>query len=207
MDSSPELFVNSDMPDAIQIITDRAEIEKVEALTGKNVGIVYEDAYIMLLKDAVLFPNGLRDTYIRIISQNAGDGVIIVPIKKHKILLINHYRHALRCFSWELPRGFAEKNTSVIENVQRELLEECGVVADKCKILGRIAPDSGMLGSKPWVVLSYFSSDSYVLDKKESINECIEVTLDEAIKMIAASQIVDSFTISALFLAIAKKAI
>ena len=208
MASHPELFINQDDKSSITILKDPEDIKRVEKTTNQKVGIMYKDNYIILLKDAVVLPDHSDGMYIRIIPANGKSGSVILPIVNDKILLINHYRHALRRFSWELPRGFAESHLSVIENAKKELYEECGLKAKKCEILGRITTDSGLLGSEPWIVKALIEEKEAAVissnDSTEAIKDFKLVSIGELSNMISQGLITDSFTISAVFLAKAK---
>lgn len=207
----PELFVNSDDVNTITVLTDPDDIRRIEQATDQKTGIMYRDKYILLLKDAVTFPDNSPGTYIRILPANGKNGTVIIPVVNGKILLINHYRHALRRFSWELPRGFAEDDLDAIENAKKELYEECGLEASECEILGKISPDSGLLGGEPWIIKALISGNDVDLikshDDAETIKEFKLISLEEISNMVSQGLITDSFTISAIYLATAKNSL
>ena len=66
----PELFVNSNEDNAITILKDPSDIKEVEKSTNQKTGIIYKDKYIMLLKDAVAFPDNSKGTYIRSLARD-----------------------------------------------------------------------------------------------------------------------------------------
>src|SRR2546429_117950 len=118
----PELFVNP--PGAGFIICmDEAEIQEAESqmaqqLTARgmlaewaHVGIAFQDQYLMILRDAVRFPNGSLGTYTRMVSDRLR-GLVILPIHQGQVLLIRHFRHATRTWHLEIPRGFRFANVS-----------------------------------------------------------------------------------------------
>ncbi len=207
----PELFVNSDEDNTITILKDPSDIKEVEKSTNQKTGIIYKDKYIMLLKDAVAFPDNSKGTYIRIMPANGKNGTVILPIINNKILLLKHFRHSLRRFTWELPRGFGENHLSAIENAKKEIYEECGLEPKDCEILGKVNPDSGLLGSEAWIIKALIDeseNDSpFINDHEEAINEFKLFSIDEIKSMISQGIITDSFTISAIFLAMIKNSI
>ena len=85
MQQRPDLFTNVDEENAVNIITDREQIAKVEAQTGKETGIIYSDEYIMLLRDAVIFPDNSVGTYIRIISAVEKGAVVVLILCRKRI--------------------------------------------------------------------------------------------------------------------------
>ena len=86
----PELFLHTPNP-AIRIITDPGELQAVEEaqrvqLTEQSlpaswatVGVVFEDQYIKVLRDAVEFPGGTRGTYIRVLPRHRGGVIAPLP--------------------------------------------------------------------------------------------------------------------------------
>ena len=105
------------------------------------------------------------------------------------------------------PRGFAEANSSVFENAQRELFEECGVEAESCEFLGKVTPDSGLLAQEVNIIQINFTNDDITLETNEGINNYYFLSKEETMKMIADGKIVDAFTICAIMMAITKNTI
>ncbi|MGP3928192.1 hypothetical protein [Streptomyces sp. 8N616] len=68
--------------------------------------MVYEDAYVMLLRDPVRFPDGRTGTYIRSVSAMQEPGCVVLPLLGGEVVLLEHFRHATRSWHWEVPRGF-----------------------------------------------------------------------------------------------------
>jgi len=77
-------------------------------------------------------------------------GVGILPMVDGKYALLKIYRHILKNYFWEIPRGFVEEGEENIETARRELLEETGLVCEKDNIfsLGFIAPDAGIISAR-----------------------------------------------------------
>ena len=61
MRSEPELFKNSGKKGEIRIVTDQEEIRQVEEELQRKIGFVYEDEYVRLVRDAVIFPDEDED--------------------------------------------------------------------------------------------------------------------------------------------------
>ena len=113
----PKLFQNPSH-DGIRILLDESEIREIEAqMEAKGlpfeqvrVGIIYQDAYLRIIRDAVLFPDGKKGIYLRLIEPvDHASGVIVLPVYQGQILLIRHFRHATRTWHLEIPRGFGQR--------------------------------------------------------------------------------------------------
>src|SRR3954451_17432453 len=144
--SEPQLFDNSS--DGYEILTSddavSCQSDTQDRLTDRGlpaewgcVGVVFEDQYVRILRDAVRLPTGQDGTYIRIIpAPHLGDGVAILPRCQGRILLLRHYRHATRAWHLEAPRGFGHKDLIPEQNASRELREEIGCQGEKFINLG-----------------------------------------------------------------------
>ena len=190
-----------------------------EAKTYSQTGIVAQDSYYTFFRDAVKFPSGHLGTYDRVIPcdhSDEGHGVVTLALNhERKIVLIVSYRHALRAWTLELPRGKIEKYETSKEAAIRELQEETGFKCENAKFLGRIAPDSGILSTENSI---YFTDQIEQLhtnhDISEAISGCQLFTLSELKAAISKGEIeltihgkrqrvlvIDGFTSHALLLA------
>ncbi len=203
----------------IEIATDPDEILAIEQemkvrLRQKNypdewaeTGIVYEDQYLTIVRDPVIFPSGAYGTYIRILQNGhlrGAPGVVILAVLDGKIILQKNYRHATRDWEIALPRGFGEVGEATMDSVRRELKEETGYEAKEIHLLGKITPNSGLLSSVDHLfyaeVVPFAGSTSH--EYSEAISEdLILVEPNELERMISVGEVVDSYTICGLSLA------
>lgn len=207
--NKPELFDNQNA--MIKIITDKERIQSWEqeqksklSFEGKpekwgKIGIVYDDPYIMILRDLVQFPTGKVGSYFRLINTAdllGGRGVAIIPIIKEKIVLLRQFRHPTRSWHWEIPRGFGEPNLSPEENVIKEIDEEIEGEISRLIYLGTYHCNTGVEG-----VLTnlYFAKLKKVgkPNQDEGIKYFQQFSKSEVENMIINSQITDGFTIAA----------
>lgn len=200
----PEQFVNP--PEGgFTILMDEAEIREAEATVAQRlkakglpaewaqVGIVYQDQYGMILRDAVRFPGGALGTYIRFIS--GADGAtttIILPFYQGQVLLVRRFRHATRTWHLEIPRGFGTRDLSAEDNARSELAKEIGASISRLDSLGLLStgPESVELFSAE--VMSYREPNAH-----EGITEIVSVTISELERLIREGQITEAFTIMA----------
>lgn len=182
----------------------KAEEEKAEELAKNDqpvewarVGIVYRDQYLLLLRDAIEYPDKkTRGTYIRTIDQRPGVvGVVILPVYKDHVLLIRHFRHATRTWHLEIPRG-AGQTMNTEEDALRELNEEISGTATRLVSLGKVYPDTG--ASSEQVALFYAEVDSYgEAQMMEAITAVLPIAFPAFDQMIRKNEISDGFTLMA----------
>ncbi len=203
-DCPVELLLNE--KDIRQAETDESKRLKKKGLPASwsKVGVVFEDQYILVIRDAVRFHSGRLGTYIRILEKpTSSPGVVIMPRYKEKIVLIRHFRHATRQWHLELPRGFAKSNVSVADNAKRELTEEIGAEAVSLVQLGTIYANSGLLASPIEVLLAEIENIGRV-DGEEGISGYRLCSLNEITELVSTGQITDGITLAAISLANSK---
>jgi ADP-ribose pyrophosphatase len=213
----PAEFVNPPGA-AFEIVFDRAEqlaagrsaSEKLHAAgtPGEygDMGVVYEDPYVMLVRDTVRFRDGHVGPYIRQFGTDPGTGAAVLPVLPDgRVVLIRHFRHGLRGWQWEIPRGFSEQGADGATTAARELAEEIGVDGVRIEFLGRIAAD----GSFDEIHLARLETASLPATltadaATEGIDERRLCTPAELTAMIAAGEITDEYTLCAWAFATAK---
>ena len=90
--------------------------------------MVYENQWIRVDHHEVLSPTGGPGVYGTVHFKNLATGV--VPIDQNgNVILVGQYRFPLGAYSWEIPEGGGPREISVLESAQRELREECGLIA------------------------------------------------------------------------------
>jgi ADP-ribose pyrophosphatase len=208
VEAHPDMFKNPG-DEAFSILLEPSQIQEVQSVVARRlkqkelplewaeVGLVYEDEYILILRDAVRFQNGQLGTYFRlVVKPYKALGVVILPIYQKKILLFRHFRHATRNWHLEIPRGFGELGLSSYENAKKELREEIGTEEAIFTSLGNLHVDTGISAESVELFFAEISNFDRG-DALEGIQQLQLVEVEEFEKMIIDCQITDSFTIAA----------
>jgi ADP-ribose pyrophosphatase len=204
----PDAFRNPDESNlGIHIATDPKTMDVVEEeirkrLSAKGlpeewaeVGIVYQDQYSMILRDAVHFqPGNTAGTYIRRFKPGEIAGVVILPIYRQSVCMVKIFRHALRRYVLELPRGFSEPKQTPLQNAERELLEEIGGKVQHIYEMGCMTENSGMSNER--AVLFYAELEEVgPVSEEEGIEKVVFVPVNEFAAMIREGSLEDSFSL------------
>ncbi|WP_326797657.1 NUDIX hydrolase [Streptomyces sp. NBC_01808] len=187
----PGLFLNE--PGGIEIL------DGVTAVDGVPVGVVYRDPYVTVVRDPVRFPDGRRGTYIRLLDAAGAPGVVALPLLGGgaEVVLLEHYRHATRAWHVEVPRGFGTPGLSAPENAAKEVAEEIGATARGIVPLGRLHPDTGLVGGHTELYAVHI--DGYgEPGRPEGIRRVFSVLPAEAEDLVRTGRITDAFTIAVL---------
>jgi ADP-ribose pyrophosphatase len=204
----PELFNNNNT--LYEIITDKKIIKdwqeqkrKELVETGKplewaEIGIVFDDPYILMVRDLVKFPGGRMGGYFRVINQanlKGGQGVAVLPRIGEKFLLLHIYRHPTHSWQYEVPRGFGEPGLPAADNARKEIMEETEGVIEELVDLGEVHSNSGLEGNATRLFYARLTSTGEP-EAAEGIDGFKWASLDELERMIREGEITDGFTIA-----------
>lgn len=201
----PALF--STPPGGVRILLDSREIRDVEQAvanelaarglerSGAEVGIVLRDPWFYVIRDAVEFPDGSRRTHARVVNR-VGNGVAVLPVLDGNVVLIRHFRHAVRRWMLEIPRGGMEQGQSEEDTLRQELAEEIGGRATRIVRLGFLHGSANLYASGAH--LYYAELDSIGAPQiGEGIVAIERVSIPAFEALMISGEILDSFTVGA----------
>ena len=184
----------------IKVVTAEDELISWERNNNTSLGILVQDRYITVIRDLVVFPDGAIRPYNRIINSaafsNGAMGAAILPFINNKIVLIRIFRHPIRKWSIEIPRGFGEPNLSPLGLAKKEITEEIGGNINKLIELGVMHNNTGLEGN---MVNLFFAElkDMQGPQTNEGITDLLLVDFAQFEKMISDNEITDGFTLAA----------
>ncbi len=195
----------------IRVVAERAEAARIEGLMAERfaaqglppswarAGLMYEDPYIILLRDAVIFPDGNPGLYHRIIARNdEPTGVAVLSRYRDRFVLIRHFRHPGRSWHLEIPRGAVGADEDPAHVAQLEISEEIGGTLGPVTQLGRLHGANALMRHS--VVLVYGELEAIGTPALgEGIAEILLVGGGELVQMIRAGTITDAFTVASVF--------
>jgi ADP-ribose diphosphatase len=159
---------------------------------------MYENPWIRVDHHEVLNPAGRPGVYGTVHFKAHSIG--IVPIDESgNVVLVGQYRFPMGAYSWEIPEGGGLGNASILESAQRELREECGVVAQhwleiQCMELSNSVSDERGTNFLAWG-LAQVQAEPEETEKIESTR----VPFWAAVERVKKGEIRDSVSIAALF--------
>lgn len=159
-------------------------------------GVVYEDPYLIVTRDAVRFPGGFLGTYVRAIPATGAVGAAVLPVLGGRIVLLDHARHATRASHLEIPRGFGESGVAAADQARKELKEEINADAISLTDLGPFHANTGMSSD----VTQLFAAEICALGEPQAAEGITGIKLcpaREVARLIETGKITDGFTIAA----------
>jgi ADP-ribose pyrophosphatase len=149
--------------------------------------------------DNVTLPNDV--TLEMEIIRHPGAAAIVPVMAERRVLLLQQYRHAVGDFIWEIPAGTLDPGEDPLACGRRELVEETGYSARHFEKLAEITPLPAYSDERIHLFLATdLEKATQELDEDELLY-VHPVEYQKCLDMIAAGEIQDAKTISALYLA------
>jgi ADP-ribose pyrophosphatase len=200
----PERFENP-KGDIYEILLDperiahaQSEARRVRVRDGMpsddlRVGVLAEDPYLLVVRDAVKFADGTYGLYNRLMVPS---GAAILPVHDGRIVLLDRFRHGTRAWHLEIPRGSFSGEGTHEDEARRELQEEIGAGVVEMIDLGLLHSTTGCLDEMHHLYMARVDAIG-VPDKHEAIVALRPFTVDETAARIADGTITDGPTLAA----------
>ena len=156
----------------------------------------YQNSYVQVYDDDVVFRGGKSGRYVRIVHQAEGSGVVLIARHGETYALVRTYRYPIGAYQWAFPRGFSH-GPDLEQTARIELREELGVAARDQRVLGYLTPDSGLLAARVAVVLAEVDAESVTPEdtlEVEAIEWVDVITMRDRLR---SGAIEDGFTLAA----------
>lgn len=190
----------------VEIVTDPDEIRRIEnacyerylqqgmdsiiARESSQAGIISQDPFWIFLRDAVIFPNGNKGLFNRIIQKNSLDqsieSAVVAPLLPDgRIVLVLHYRHATRSWELELARGGKRTSETAEMAAARQTSEETGYKLQNPQLLGYLAGDTSISSGITAVIAGFVQEKrSAHPDDSEAIKGVLALTKTQLLEAV-----------------------
>jgi ADP-ribose pyrophosphatase len=159
-----------------------------------NSKIVYQNPWIKIREDKVTCPDGNPGIYGVVETVNA-TGVVALN-DKNEIYLVGQYRYPINTYSWEIIEGGGKPGETPLQTIQRELIEEAGLIAEEWTILGNIVHTSNCISDEKAYL--YLARGLTEVPRQPDHTEILDVKVvpfSEALSMVHEGEIQDAMSI------------
>ena len=125
---------------------------------------VFQNQFIEIYNDKVRFPRGNYGSYIRINNPEPYSVAVLPLIDENTAVLIKTFRHGVRGWGYEVPKGGIKKGETSEEAALRELLEETGYITNKLIYLGEYSESPAIFSG----LMNYYIASDCI--KSEDVN-------------------------------------
>lgn len=163
----------------------------------KSKRVVYQNPWITVREDAVVFPNGREGIYGVVSMANT---VAVIARREETICLIRQYRYTVGKDSWELPSGHVLSGEAPVQAGKRELREEAGLTAERWQDLGFVHPALGIINSRRHIFLAEDVQEVPTRHEDSEYDMVVRwFSVPEINAMIQENQIFDDYLLAALY--------
>jgi 8-oxo-dGTP pyrophosphatase MutT (NUDIX family) len=159
--------------------------------------IVYQNNWIEVHHQDVTTPAGTPGVYGVVHFKNLAIGIIPLD-QDNNTYIVGQFRYPLKKYSWEIPEGGGKIGVDPIESAKRELLEECGIIAqDWEKILEMDLSNSA---TDEHAILYVARNLTFTQAEPEETEELHlkKIPFDSLYQMVKSGQIEDAMTVAAV---------
>jgi ADP-ribose pyrophosphatase len=158
---------------------------------------VYENDWICVNHHEVLSPSGGPGVYGTVLFKNLAIGAVPID-EKGNVILVGQYRFPLGAYSWEIPEGGGSKDIPTIESAQRELREECGLVARSWQEIQRMDLSNSVTDEYSTTFLAWDLSEAPAQPDETEQLQIARVPFWDAVARVKRGEIRDSMSVAAL---------
>jgi ADP-ribose pyrophosphatase len=171
--------------------------------------LVHENPWWKVYFDHVTFPNGEAGRHLRLVTATTKPGAVAVVVSEfpdgYHVAFVSQWRYAQQEAMWELPRGFGDVNDATsAESAAREVAEETGLTVTSIKHLGVLSADSSIIAGSVEV---FFVEAHGTIQHDDEVSQLVWIPASSVLELCASGALKDSFSLSAIALALADPSI
>ncbi len=158
----------------------------------------YESPWIRVEEHRVINPAGNPSLYSKVHFKNFAIGIIVLD-NDHNTWIVGQHRYPLNKYSWEIPEGGGDLNVPKLDSAKRELMEECGIIAQKWTLIYEFNTSNSSTDEESFIYLAQDLSFTEAQPEETEILEVKKIPFSELYKMVVDNKITDSLTVVAVF--------
>jgi 8-oxo-dGTP pyrophosphatase MutT (NUDIX family) len=156
---------------------------------------IYENPWIELNEYQVINPHGGNGIYGVVHFKHIAIGVI--PLDEElNTWIVGQYRFPLNEYSWEIPEGGGKLEVSILESAKRELLEECGIIAQKWNCILKMHLSNSVSDEVGYVWVAQDLSFTKSQPEETELLEVQKIPFSELYERVMNGEITDSLSVA-----------
>jgi ADP-ribose pyrophosphatase len=158
---------------------------------------VYESPWIAVEHHEILNPAGNPGTYSVVQFKKIAIGVVPLD-EQYNTWIVGQYRYPLKTYTWEITEGGGDKDVSPVESAKRELLEECGIIAEQYKLIQELQLSNSATDEIAYLFVARNLSFTEAQPEENEQLQIRKVHFDELYRMVETGEITDSLSVAAV---------
>lgn len=163
----------------------------------KGSRLVYDNPWIALTEYEVLTPGGNPGIYGKIEFKHIALGVLALD-EDLSLWLVGQYRFPLNSYSWEIPEGGGAMSEAPLVSIQRELLEETGLIARSWQLLLTMHLSNSVTDELALIYLATNLIHGAAQPEDTEAIHVLRVPFADALQAVLNGQITDSMSVAGI---------
>jgi ADP-ribose pyrophosphatase len=156
--------------------------------------IVHQTPWVRINHHKVINPGGSQGIYTVTEFKNLAIGILPLD-EDNNTWIVGQYRFPIHQYSWEMPEGGGDPNVPPVESAQRELEEECGLVAKDWQLLLTAHTSNSEIA---YIYIAKGLSHTQAHPDEDEQLEVRKLPFSELYRMVMDNEITDSLTVMAV---------
>jgi ADP-ribose pyrophosphatase len=158
---------------------------------------VYESPWIRVDHHDVLNPAKNPGTYSVVHFKKLAIGVLPLD-ENYNTWIVGQYRYPLDTYTWEIPEGGGSRDVDPVETGKRELLEECGIMANKWTFIQHMQLSNSATDEVAYLYVAQDLSFTEAQPDDDEELKIRKIPFEELYEMVLNGEVVDSLTVTAV---------
>lgn len=158
---------------------------------------VYKSPWISVEHHQVLNPAGKPGTYSVVRFEKWAIGVVPLD-ENNNTWIVGQFRYPLNTYTWEIPEGGGDKNETPLVSAQRELLEECGIIAAEYQLIQELQLSNSATDEIAYLYVAKGLSFTNAQPEENEQLSIRKIHFDTLYEMVKNGEITDSLSVAAV---------
>ncbi|MBI1315473.1 NUDIX domain-containing protein [bacterium] len=164
--------------------------------TVKQRTTAYENPWIRVEHNEVLNPSGRDGIYGVVRFKNWAIGILPIDDEGYT-WVVGQYRFPLGEYSWEIPEGGGKLGVDPLASAQRELLEECGLKAERWTLIQTMSLSNSVSDERALIYLAEGLSQHEAEPEETEQLQIRRIPFSELYAGVLEGSVHDSLTVAA----------
>jgi ADP-ribose diphosphatase len=173
--------------------------DKIKPLVMKEQWLCHSQLF-HIQQQTLKFSNGVERTYERINPQHQRAVMVVPMLDEETVILVREYGAGLGKYYLSLPKGAMEKDESIEDAANREIMEEIGYGAHSIHFLTQLAQSPSYMGNRINIVIAQNLFEKRLPGDEPEPLDLVPVKLRELSKLLAHPDFVEAYAVSALYM-------
>lgn len=163
----------------------------------KTTQVKYDNPWIRVDEHQVVNPAGNPGIYGVVHFKNIA--VAVIPLdENNNTWIVGQYRFPHHRYEWEIPEGGCPEGSTPLETAKRELLEECGLLAENFEMILEMQLSNSGTDEVSYTFVARGITITQSEPEETEVLQIKKIPFEELYQMVLGNEIRDALTIASV---------